>query len=149
LPHFTLQVDSAGPLVKVAVYVSEARRAAMVAENLAVPEGRILTALVDTGASITSIEPAVLQFLGLTPTGTIDLVTPSTGDGVHTASTYDVELCIRGAAATDPPLILNNLRVAAAELFTRQGFHVLIGRDVLSQCVLIYNGSLAQFTLSF
>jgi hypothetical protein len=38
--------------------------------------------------------------------------------------------------------------VIAAELST-QGIHALIGRDVLQDCILIYNGASGDFTLAF
>jgi hypothetical protein len=41
-----------------------------------------------------------------------------------------------------------NLPVAEASLAS-QGFLVLIGRDVLKHCLLIDNGPLNQFSLSF
>jgi hypothetical protein len=150
MPHFTLNVDVPGPVVNAVVSVSEARRGALIAQNLPVPHERVIRALVDTGASFTSIEPAVLVTgLELTPTGTIDVVTPSTGQGSHTADTYDVDFSIKGASQQDVPLSLTNIRVGASELFLMQGIHALIGRDVLQRCVLVYNGALNQFTLAF
>lgn len=149
MPHFTLTIDAAGPIVNAGVNVSEGRRGALLANNLPLPEGRIIRALVDTGASFTSIEPGVLAALNLTPTGTIDIVTPSTGAGVHTTDTYDVDFLIGGPTPSDPPLSIPNLRVAASELFLKQGIHALIGRDVLQRCILVYNGSLNSFSLCF
>lgn len=130
------------------VHVSEGRRNALEAAGEPIPNPRVIRALVDTGASHTSIEPSILADLGLTPTGTIEIVTPSTGDGTHTCGTYDVDLTIQGRAE-EPPLRLSNMRVSTAELFARQGIHALIGRDVLSGCLLVYNGELGYFTLAF
>lgn len=148
MPHFTLNIDAAGPVVNAGVSVSEGRKAALLAQNLPVPNIRIIRALVDTGASFTSIEPEVLKALGLTPTGTIDIVTPSTGKDVHTTDTYDVDFVI-GAGADDIPLSIQNLRIATSELYLKQGIHALIGRDVLKRCILIYNGSVNTFALCF
>ena len=148
MPHFTLSVDAAGPVVNAAVSVSEGRKAALLAQNLPVPPPRVIRALVDTGASFTSIEPAVLEALGLTPTGTIDIVTPSTGKDVHTTDTYDVDFVI-GAGPDDLPLSITNLRIASSELYLKQGIHALIGRDVLKRCILIYNGEMNAISLCF
>lgn len=122
---------------------------ALQAHNVAVPAPYVIRALVDTGASFTSVEPQVLSRLGLTPTGTIDIVTPSTGQGFHTADTYDVDFVIAGPNQQDSPLVLRNLRVAACELSLRQGIHALIGRDILERCILVYNGTTRAFTLAF
>jgi predicted aspartyl protease len=113
VPHFTLEIDTAGPALNAQVFVSEGRRAALVAENLAVPVPRVIRALVDTGASFTAVEPEVLQALGPTPTGTVDIVTPSTGQEVHTAETLDIDLVIL-KTPTEPPLLIPNLRVRKA-----------------------------------
>jgi hypothetical protein len=148
VPHFTLDVDAAGPVVNAQINVSEGRRAALEAQGTTVPSPRVVRALIDTGASFSSVEPLVLTALGLTPTGTIDFVTPSTGQNVVTTDTYDVDVVIY-AGQNDPPLSMPNLRVAACELFLRQGIHALIGRDILSKCILVYNGEVNQFSLAF
>lgn len=148
MPHFTLNLDPSGPIVNALVQVSEGRRTALQTAGFPIPESRVIRALVDTGASFTSVEPSVLQELGLTPTGTIDIVTPSTGQNVHTTETYDIDFAIY-ASTTDPPLLMPNLRVAACELFLKQGIHALIGRDVLGRCIFIYNGEPGIFSLAF
>ena len=89
-----------------------------------------------------------MQALGLTPTGTVDILTPSTGPEAHTTETYDVDFVIL-KTQNEPPLSIPNLRVAASQLFLRQGIHALIGRDVLSRCILIYNGENNSFSLAF
>jgi hypothetical protein len=94
------------------------------------------------------VDPQVLISLGLTPTGNIGIVTPSTGAGVHPIDTYDVDFLI-GAAPGEVPLIVTNLSVGACELFHAQGIHALIGRDILARCTVFYNGALSQFTISF
>lgn len=148
VPHFTLGLEQNGPIVNAAVFVSAGRRAALEAAGQPIPQPRMVRALVDTGASFTSVEPEVLQSLNLGPTGTIEIVTPSTGNQTHTTETYDVDFAI-GAGPGDSPLMISNLRIAASELYLRQGIHALIGRDVLSRCILVYNGSMNAFSLCF
>jgi hypothetical protein len=148
MPHFTLSLDAAGPVVNAGVSVSEGRRLALEAAESPVPQMQVIRALIDTGASFTSIDPAVLAALNLTPTGTIEIVTPSTGQGTHTADTYDVDFKI-GAGPNDIPLSISNLRIASCDLFLRQGIHALIGRDILQRCILMYNGSASIFSLAF
>lgn len=94
----------------------------------------------------------VLNTLQLQPTGTTLMLTPSTGNTPVDADTYDVSILIPGASTagiTDPPLILQNVPVSASELFLAQGFHVLLGRDILQRCVLTYNGAIGLFTLAY
>ena len=149
MPHFTIKIDASGPVVNAGVLVSSGRKEALVAEGKDVPILRSIRALIDTGASMTSVEPAVLQILGLTPTGTIEMVTPSTGQEVHTAETYDIDFMIGGSDPQDTPLTIKNLRVCSSELYLKQGIHALIGRDVLARCILIYNGAVGEVSLCF
>jgi len=74
--------------------------------------------------------------------------TPSTGSAPTTADQYDVGLAIF-ATQNQLPLFREIVPVIAAELLQSQGIHALIGRDILSQCVLYYNGASGTFTLAF
>ncbi len=131
------------------VGVSEPRRNAITAAGRTVPAMQQIRALVDTGASGTCIDPSVLQALGLTPTGSTVVNTPTTGQQPQTVDTYDVSLYVPGSTSTHLPFVLNTLEVMHAELLAQQGFHALIGRDVLAECVLIYNGAVGTFTLAY
>jgi len=75
--------------------------------------------------------------------------TPSTGANPHTALQYDVQLVIPGATQAHPPLIFQNVPVAAVELVNQQGFHALIGRDILAGCLFVYNGERGFFMLAY
>ena len=131
------------------VNVSQARAAALQRAKQAIPRPVQIVALVDTGASCTCVDPSVLTGLQLTATGPITMNTPSTGGIPHTAFQFDVSLIIPGGLPGHPSLIFPNIAVASAELVTQQGFHALIGRDVLGQCILAYNGSTRTFTLAY
>lgn len=74
--------------------------------------------------------------------------TPSTGATPHSADQFDVALFIPGPP-NSVPLIFQTIPVISAELWAAQAFHALIGRDILDKCVLVYNGSVKQFTLAF
>lgn len=79
MPHFTLQNSPQGPLLNAVISVSAARHNALISGGLPVPAPQVIRALVDTGASVTSIDPSVLTALNLTPTGSTLVHTPSTG----------------------------------------------------------------------
>ena len=149
LPFFSLQITAAGPVLIAYVGVSHARSAAIRAAGQQVPQAQQISALVDTGASGTCIEPSVLRALGVSPTGMVPINTPSTGNTPHTAYQYDVSILVPGASNAHPPLIVENLPVIEAQLIHAQGFHALIGRDVLSQCLLNYDGQAGFFTLAY
>jgi predicted aspartyl protease len=104
-----------------------------------------LRALVDTGASGTVIDPTAIQTLGLSPTGMVSIHTPSTGGTSVNCAQYDVMLAIYHP---NHSLVMGTIPVIASHLAS-QGIHALIGRDVLSRCLLIYDGAISQFTLAF
>jgi len=149
VPFFTLNLSPQGPLVNAMIGVSGERRKALQTAKQAIPAPQPIRALIDTGASGTCVDPSVLQALALTPTGIVTVNTPSTGPQPHSAEQFDVSLFIPGALLTTPPLTIQNLPVISAELLASQGFHALIGRDILSMCLLVVNGQIKNFSLSY
>jgi hypothetical protein len=149
VPHFTLQVSSNGPILQAFVAVSQARSDALAAAGRQLPDPVSIRALVDTGASCTCVDPSVLiTRLGLTPTGSVNVNTPSTGSTPHRADQFDVALIIPAATGA-PALVLQTIPVVSSELLGGQGFHALIGRDILDRCLFVYNGAVKLFTLAF
>lgn len=149
MPHFVLQMTQNGPMLNAIIGVSTARHQALTAASQPVPDVVPVQALIDTGASSTCIDPSVLKKLNLSPTGKASVITPSTGKKAVDVDQYDIALLIPGAKASQAPLVIQTLPAIACELFDSQGFYTLIGRDVLSQCLLIYDGPFSLFTLSF
>jgi hypothetical protein len=75
--------------------------------------------------------------------------TPSTGSQPAMMNQYDVGIIIPGPTQNHPPFMLHTLAVVETALFSAQGFHALIGRDILEHCVLTYNGSTNLFILAY
>jgi hypothetical protein len=110
-----------------------------------VPAPVPVRALIDTGASCTCVDPDALGMLQLSPTGTAPMATPSTGDGIHQANVFDVGLRLLHPKAT---LTMPNVAVVESRL-ANQGIQALIGRDVLANCLLVYDGQAGLFSLAF
>lgn len=148
MPYLNLQISPDGPLCDAVFGVSSARRLALQTAGQTIPKAIRVRALIDTGASCTCVDPSVSQDLSLVPTGQAQMATPSTGTTqVHYANQYDVSILI--PHPTLAPLIFQTVAVAEAELLLPQGFHALIGRDVLETCLLIYDGQNGLFTLAY
>lgn len=128
--------------------VSAAKNQALVAAGQTIPPPQSVQGLVDTGASGTCVDPLVFAALQLQPTGAVPMLTPSTGATPALADTYDVSVSILTSPGL-PPLQIANMPVSASELFVAQGFHVLVGRDILKRCVLMYNGTTGLYTLAY
>jgi len=147
LPHFTLSMTQSGPVLDLVVGASAARLEALTEAGMPLPAPQNVRALVDTGASCTCIDPMVFTALGLQPTGSMPMLTPSTGPIPIDADTYDVGIIIPNGQQQG--LIFPNIAVSASELFSAQGIHALVGRDILQRCVLAYNGTAGFFTLAY
>jgi hypothetical protein len=118
---------------------------ALTAAGQPVPAPIPITGLIDTGASCTSIDLALLRQLGIPETGRTMVHTPSTqASAPHCASVYDISLALAH------PLMaraFNALPVIEAQLI-HQGIQALIGRDILSHCLFVYDGQSGNFALS-
>ena len=94
MPIVSAQITSqSGPTLDVFVAVSSLRHQALLSANSPVPNPLPVRALIDTGASMTCVDPSETNLASF-------------------------------------------------------GYEVLIGRDVLNKCLLVYNGPLAVFSLA-
>lgn len=148
MPHLNHEIDpNIGPVVPLLVGVSLARRDALIAAALPVPELRSTRALVDTGASGVCIDPAIVRELGLMPTGSTQVVTPSTRGTPVQLDQYDVTIYLVHQPSQET-LELTTPAVEAV-LSTHQNFEMIIGREVLSRCLFVYDGQASRFVLAF
>ncbi|HEY5048227.1 MAG TPA: aspartyl protease family protein [Rhizomicrobium sp.] len=143
--HYSVLIAPQGPLVAVHVGVSAQRHAALTQAGQPVPAPILANLLLDTGASCTSIDASVIAQLGLQPTGTQGILTPSTGATPHQCSTYDVSLMIPGAT---PQKIIPAIAIIDGN-YLSQGHHGLIGRDALRDARVVYSGPDGYVMLSF
>lgn len=149
MAHLTSRLLSRGPLIEVRIATTRAYREVLEEAGLEVPEPMLVRGLVDTGASLTCIDKKVIDQLGLKPTGATDMLTPSTGSGHVTVQLYDVSVSLLGSSPAEGALTFQSCSVAETELFEKQNYHALIGRDLLSRCLLVYNGKEKTFTLAY
>ena len=97
-------------------------------------------ALIDTGAYQTCIDRAAAETVGMAVIGS-GRVTSATEVNAH-APIYAARIVVDGT-----PITINARSVYGLNL-APQGLVALIGRDVLAQCVLVYNGADDSFSLS-
>lgn len=131
----------AGPLLDCEVSVSTARRAWLTTHGLRVHGAISVTALLDTGSTVSALGSRSIQRLGLDHVGDVSIFTP-TGAAAHPTRQYEVDLAFPGGQ------IVYDLLVVEASL-EAQGIDLLVGRDVLMHAVLVYLGTENQFTLAF
>jgi len=146
MPSVTLAMTPDGPKAHLVVWASKARRDALKAAGQPVPDAVLIHVLVDTGASGTCIDPTHLSKLGVAATGLIQIHTPTTSGNPVECKQFDVDIGVvleNGAFH-----FVNTLPIVESDLAC-QGIDGLLGRDVLSQGILIYNGPANTYTLSF
>lgn len=142
MPSFTTQLpdlQATGPLVEMHVGLANEAVEALKKNGTAIPNPVSATALIDTGATASVIHPDIVKQLGLKPVGVANVCTAS-ADNVKCLQ-YAVLLMF--ANGVGGPVI------ALEAPLKGQQIQCLIGRDVLSHAVMIYNGYMKQFTLSF
>jgi len=137
--HPAIALHQRGPILQVTVTIEANAGKGLVAQGKSLPTPESGLALIDTGATGTCIDDAVAQKLGL-PVIDVAKMTSATHKDQE-CKVYPVQIAI------PPALILNSPRTIGAAL-APQGLLVLIGRDVLRNCTLFYNGPTGQFTIA-
>jgi hypothetical protein len=139
VPHFRVDFTPCGPLVDVQVGISSALRAKLQQSGTAVPPHVSARLLLDTGASNTCLDAGIVAKLGLQPTGAQLCATPS--HAAVSLPTYFVELVLS-------PLVTVEAVVLGARV-SSQGIDGLLGRDLLDNAVVVYDGVQKHCTISF
>ena len=103
-------------------------------------------ALIDTGATLSAVDATVVQQLGVQPVG---LANVGTAGGQQQQATYPARFTFPGTGLPNidfGQLLGANLtgQIVAAH---QQPLIALLGRDILQQFILIYNGPVGMFTL--
>ena len=146
MPHLSLRLSPSGPLIDFYVAVSVPLSDALKKAGQPVPPPIMVRGLIDTGASCTSIDPAILKQLGITAKSQVPVHTPSTKSGQpHMANQYDICIILPHQKMSWQ---FNAVPILESEL-SHQGIQALIGRDILANCLFTYDGAAQIFCLAF
>lgn len=129
-----------GPVLQITVGLAQSMAQPLLQQGITLPTPLSGLALIDTGASVTCIDEAAAQQLQLPVVGTTQMVSASHANVQQ--NIYPVQIELVGANIT-----IESPQTMAAAL-AAQGLLMLIGRDVLANCTLFYNGPTGQITLS-
>jgi hypothetical protein len=145
--HGTLTIPD-GPVITVRIAPTRKDMAYRRRTGQPLPALQEVVALIDTGAEISCIDPAVASRLQLSPKQFGMTNVPAVG-GIGYSSFFEVELSIPHATARPSQfLVIPDLDVAEVDL-TAFGYDAVIGRDVLAYCVLVYDGPVGAFVLTY
>lgn len=147
MPSINVDIKPQGALVLVFVGLSQPRVQAMQAAGVTAPKPVCGTFLLDTGATSTCVDPTLIAPLGLAPTGSVSIQTPSTVGATHQCNQYDASIYIPGDRQ-GVGFVIPALPILETHL-SSQGIDGLIGRDIIDRCTLVYVGSARIMTLAY
>ena len=144
-----------GPILYVSVMPIVSHMQALERAGRKIPASQQGIFLLDTGANASVIDPIIIRALEIQPHDERKIQTPSTNGQPANCFVYNVQIVIQpfplASTILNPGLVMPYVRVLTiieANLIP-QGIAGLIGRDVLEQCLFIYNGRTQSFTLSW
>jgi hypothetical protein len=129
-----------GPQIQVEISIPPSLAQHLQSQGLAVPAPVVGLGLIDTGAFASAVDTSVVQQLQIHPIGTMPV---HGAGGVNPHMQYPASFRFPTTAF---PSINFNFVIGAP--LAPQGIIALIGRDVLSHFVLVYNGVFGQYILS-
>lgn len=140
-------LQATGPFLPVQVEVPLALATRLQQAGQAPPTPAPGFALLDTGASVSAVDAAVMQQLNVQPVG---IVTVGTAGGPQQQPLFPARFSFPG---TNIPGINFN-RLLGANLQSQQvpgqgPIIALLGRDLMAHFVLIYNGPGGYFSIAF
>ena len=141
MPHITLQFDPAiGPILSINVGFPQSAKQPVGGP----PQPETVNFLIDTGASVSSINPATAAKLGLPVLGLVRVVSTTQSMPVNE---YLTDLILPIGV---PQLILRDWRVLEFPMAGSGSGSIggLLGRDLLRSGVFITNGPHGFFTLA-
>lgn len=137
-----------GPVDQVEIHVPDAIAKVLSDSNLPIPPPQVGLALIDTGATFTAVHEPALQALGLNPVG---VVQTGTANGPIQQSQYPAKMSLPGMGFAVGLNQVTGCNLSNQTIPMETGpaqLIALIGRDILKNCVLTYNGPAGFWSLA-
>lgn len=132
-----------GPVLQVTIVPTQQHLTALKQQGVDAPQAQSGLALIDTGATMTSVDEKTCLTLGLTPTGVINI---AHAGGTSPHNCYPVQIFFPDSKL--PPLQI--ARAASVQLsMGKQPYIMLLGRDILANIKMTYNGPQGRLELAF
>lgn len=130
-----------GPVLPVEISVPTPLAAHLERQGLQVPTPAVGRALIDTGASVSAVDETVISNLQVSP---VRVATVHTPGGLSQQNVYPARFAFPGT-----PLPAIDFNAVLGSILKPQGIIALLGRDVLTHFMLIYNGPGGYITLGY
>jgi hypothetical protein len=146
MPHFSYPITREGCTLNVLICLRSNDVQTLVAAGQPISPPLSARALIDNGSDRTAVAVRLLQQLGIPPAGPVETYTAG---GKVTVETYDLSLSIPNpSGALTPMLTYGELTVTEFQHAPPQ-IDLLIGMDILRQCLFVMDGPGDRFTLAF
>lgn len=142
-PESALRLSGTGPLIQVVISLTQAHIQILQKMNLPIPAPVSGYALIDTGATFCSVDEQVISGLGGIQFG-YEMVIGATGGQAVPQPKYAASLSFPGTNL--PNITFSDFIGAPLQI---AGIIALIGRSVLSDFVMVYNGPGGHVSLSY
>jgi len=129
-----------GAIIKVQICINSVLSEIYTANGTPLPDPITLNALIDTGSIFTIIKTGAIDKLSLNPNGYQLVMGVNDSKGTK-QPTYNVGLSFYGIDYFDVRAIVQPLYFP--------GISCLIGRDILHNCLFVYNGKTGEYILKF
>src|SRR5690242_3189618 len=130
MPTFTDTLGSDGALVRVEIGVSRTFRRRLLTAGRPIPQPKTVTALLDTGAEVTCVDPRIARTLQLAPDPNFNTVNAPSAGGLAFPIIADIRLTILHPSGNPADhMTVHDLSAAELPLGVFR-IDVLIGRDV-------------------
>ena len=140
-----LHLQASGPIIPVTIAVPKAMQEFLASSGKDIPPAVQGMALIDTGAFATAVDTAVFKRLGISA---IDKIDTSTPHGPGNSDVYPASITFPALKLTD----LEMERVIGCHLQwpgeKDSDVLMLLGRDLLKNFLMVYNGVYSDVTIS-
>jgi len=136
---------STGPLLSVKVSIPKELADLYTKEKKAIPAPKAGFALIDTGATRTGVDKSVITELGVQPVG---IARTLTAGGEVEQNLFPAHFRFPGENINIDFSSVLGVNLTGHKV-GKQSIIVLLGRDVLSRFLLVYNGPGGFFSISF
>jgi hypothetical protein len=145
--HLRATIGGHGPIIDLTAWIGPAAAGAMRSAGMQPPAPRAIRGLIDTGAQRTAIDWGLVAALGLQPTGAADVQGSAAGMATFQRPTFRLDLTF---GAIQGPHTPNWCPITAVGVhLVVPNVDVLVGPDMLDDCLFIYDGPRRELLLSY
>lgn len=144
MAHLRLPLTANGLTLPVMIGLPAPAIISLKASGQPLPAPITVRGVIDTGTDVTAVAPNLLLQLGATPTNS---TTTQTVGGSIPVDLYEISLSIHGTSPSTGIFYATPTLLVIGLPSSIPAIDLLLGRDVLDECILIYDGPGRDFLL--